>query len=113
MWGGQEIVTALLLFDLENAKFSIFGILSMKWFRTGSPAIVAECQLQFNFLPLLYQVDIRTAKFLFRFINSANSLCTLLSVHAKALLTSLLSNYGEGVLSIYDLRVAICDLLVA
>lgn len=85
--------------------------LFMKLFRTGSPAIVAECQSQFNFLPVSYQVDIRTASFMFRYINSVNSICFLLSAHAKANLSSVLSCYGESVSSMYDLRSAIANIL--
>ena len=104
-----------LLYGLETVKRDKHSLdftltrLFLKLFRTGSPAIVAGCQLQFNFLPLQYQVDIRTANFVFRYINSVktNSLCVLLSAHAKANLTSVLSCYGESVSSIcliYELQ---------
>ena len=36
----------------------------MKIFRTVSPAVVSECQQNFNFLPIESQLEIRTAKFL-------------------------------------------------
>ena len=49
----------------------------MKLFRTGSPNTVYDCQVNFGFLPAKYQILIRTAKFLQKFIASENSLCTL------------------------------------
>ena len=97
--------------DKHSLDFTLTRLF-MKLFRTGSPAIVAECQLQFNFLPLQYQVDIRTASFMFRYINSVNSLCLCLSAHAIANLASILSCYGESVSSMFDLRTAISKLLV-
>jgi len=36
----------------------------MKLFRTGSVALVEDCQRFLSFLPVSYQVDVRTAKFL-------------------------------------------------
>jgi len=45
----------------------------MKLFRTESPAVVDECQKFFRFLPVTYQIDIRTAKFLQKFMINANS----------------------------------------
>jgi len=47
----------------------------MKIFRTGSPAVVKECQFNFNFMPIQSQISIHTAKFLNKFILSENSLC--------------------------------------
>jgi len=49
----------------------------MKIFRTGSPNTVNACQVNFSFLTAKYEIFIRTAKFLQKFIASENSLCTL------------------------------------
>ena len=57
--------------------------LFMKIFRTGSPALVKECQFNFNFLPLKYQLNIRTARFLQKFAASLNSICCLFAHNAK------------------------------
>ena len=45
----------------------------MKLFKTGSAAVVSECQNFFRFLPISNQIDIRTAKFLEKFMTSDNS----------------------------------------
>jgi len=54
----------------------------MNIFRTGSPAIVRECQFNFNLVPIQSQINIRTARFLHKFIVSENSLCSLFATNA-------------------------------
>jgi len=55
----------------------------MKLFKTGSAAVVSECQIFFRFLPISNQIDIRTAKFLEKFMTSDNYICRLFECHAK------------------------------
>jgi hypothetical protein len=62
--------------DKLSFDFSLTRIF-MKLFQTGSAAVVIECQKQFRFLPLKYQVDIRSASFMLRFIATENSICNL------------------------------------
>ena len=47
----------------QSFDFSINRIF-MKLFRTGSVALVKDCQRFLNFLTASYQVDVKTAKFL-------------------------------------------------
>jgi len=54
----------------------------MKIFRTGSPAIVRECQVNFNFAPIVSQINTRTVRFLQKFIASKNNLCALFEANA-------------------------------
>ena len=42
----------------------------MKLFETGSAVVVNECQIFCRFLPISNQIDIRTAKFLEKFMTS-------------------------------------------
>jgi len=84
--------------------------LFMKIFRTGSIAVVNECQVHFTFLPLKYQIDIRTANFLEHFKNSNNTVCAALSKCADASLIGVLSTYGSSVKNVGDLRTAINEL---
>jgi len=44
-------------------EFTVTRLL-MKLYKTGSAAVVSECQNFFRFLPTSNQIDIRTAKFL-------------------------------------------------
>lgn len=75
----------------------------MKILRTGSPQVVAECQKYFGFLPLRYQIDIRTAKFLERFCNSVNPVCLLFKNRAILQLNNLYAKYDSNVENISDL----------
>jgi len=51
----------------NSIDFSL-TLIFMKLFRTGSVAMVSECQKTFNFLPLNYQVDILTASLMLHFM---------------------------------------------
>ena len=50
----------------------------MKLFRAGSVALVEDCQRFLNFLPVSYQVDVRTVKFLEKYKALENGICSLL-----------------------------------
>jgi len=67
----------------------------------------------FNFLPLKYQIDVRTASFMLRFISSENNICHLFVSHAALTLNNIYSRYGGSIDSIYSLKDAIlrqfCD----
>jgi len=73
----------LLTRDKRSFEFTLTRLF-MKLFRTGSLAVVKYCQLQFNFLPLSFQIDIRTAKFLEQFSSSENSVCLLFQQQAAS-----------------------------
>jgi len=49
----------------------------MKLFRTGSVALVEDCHRLLNFLPVSYEVDVRTAKFLQKYKATENRICIL------------------------------------
>jgi len=88
--------------DKRSFEFTITRLF-MKLFRTGSAAIVKYCQLQFNFLPLHYQIDIRTAKFLNQFSDSDNAVCALFKQRALLDLNNLYFTYGDNVKCLNDL----------
>ena len=93
--------------DKHSFDFSLTRLF-MKMFKTGSADVVAQCQVQFGFLPLSYQIDVRTAKFLFRFTHSSNFICSLLSNNAHNQLNNLFNDYS--VTSVYELQMAINNL---
>jgi hypothetical protein len=68
--------------------------LFMKLFRTGSAAVVKECQFQFQFtfLPMKYQLHIRTAPFLQKFAASSNGICSLFAHIAHRQLNDIFAN---------------------
>ena len=80
---------------------------SSKLFQTGSVDMVIECRKMFNFLPLKYQVDIRTASFRLRFISSENTICHLFISHAALAWNSIYNRYGGLVGSLQSLKDAI------
>jgi hypothetical protein len=86
-------VCPMLARDRSSLEFTITRIL-MKLFRTGSAAIIAECQRYFNFLPMHLQVTIRTAKFLNVFVASQNQVCLLFENVASLQLNTILNSFG-------------------
>ena len=72
--------------SFDNMGCKLCSVLSvvciLQVHRTGSPMIVKECQSNFNFIPIQSQINIRTARFLQKFIASENSLCSLFATNA-------------------------------
>jgi hypothetical protein len=66
----------------------------MKILYTRSAAVVEECQRYFSFLPSRYRIDIRTARFLDRFIATTNIVCSSFYVEARRQLIDILLKYG-------------------
>jgi Reverse transcriptase (RNA-dependent DNA polymerase) len=91
--------------DKHSFDFSLTRIF-MKLFRTGSAAMVTECQRLFNFLPLKYQIDIRTASFMLRFMASDNCICKLFASQADRTVADIYTRYGNSVDSIISLKEA-------
>ena len=65
----------------------------MKIFHTVSVDIVKECQLNFNILPIRFQIDIKTFRFMQKFVNSFNTICMLFNNYAIDIMNNILSNY--------------------
>jgi len=60
----------------QSLEFTLTRLF-MKVFRTASATVVIECQRNFCFLPVVLQIQIRTARFLQVFTATENSLCLL------------------------------------
>jgi len=71
--------------DKHSFDFSLIRIF-MKPFRTAAAVVVTECQILFSFLPLRYQVDIRTVSFILRFRTTDHFICNLFVLLAAGLL---------------------------
>jgi len=76
----------------KSFDFSINRIF-MKLFRTGSVALVEDCQRFLSFLPVSYQVDVRTAKFLQKYKATENRICSLFGDEADRQLRNLCTTY--------------------
>jgi hypothetical protein len=83
-------VCPLVSRDINSLEFTTTRVL-MKIFGTGSTATIAECQRNFNILPIKQQLSIRTAKFLQCFTASENTLCLLFNNIATQQLNSIFS----------------------
>jgi len=88
----------ILLYDVEACHFFVrdkhsfdFSLthIFMKRFRTGSAVVVTECQKLFSFHLFYYQVDIRTASFMLRFLATDNSICNLFALQAAGILADI------------------------
>lgn len=100
-------VEACPLYSRDKRSFDFtFTRLLMKLFCTGSRDVISQCQLYFNFLPLRYQIDLRTAKFLHSFSTSDNDVCLLFKNCAASQLDNLFANYGN-IRTISDLLSAV------
>jgi hypothetical protein len=84
-------VCPLLSRNMQSLEFTITRLF-MKLFRTGSAAIVKECQFQFTFLPMKYQLNIRTDRFLQKFATSLNGICSLFAHIAGGKLNDIFAN---------------------
>ena len=101
-------VCPLLSRQKNSLEFSVTRIF-MKLFRSSSPKIVKECQINFGFLPIASQLTVRTANFLQRFIASENTLCQLFVGNATAQLSSIFVQCGENIMTASRLRAVIHD----
>ena len=70
-------------FSWQTVTWVINNKIVYEIFSHSSPAVVKECQINFNFLPVKLQLSIRTARFLQKFVASLNSLCLLFQCKAK------------------------------
>jgi len=98
----------LVIRDKRSLEFTVTRSL-IKLFKTGSAAVISDCQKFFGFLSITYQIDIRTARFLEIFMTSDNGICMLFERHAKIGGNKIFSRYGD-VHSVSDLRCAIDEL---
>jgi hypothetical protein len=92
--------------DRQSLEFAVTRSF-MKIFHTGSSAIVAACQMNFNFLCVKHQLDIRTARFLQGYSASENSVCSVFSISADIQLRNLFSAYGGSIQTATHLASAI------
>ena len=75
--------------------------------QTGSAAVVSNRQKYFHFMPIIYQIDVRTATFLEKFMSSNNYICMLFDGLAGDCLMRVFSTYGDTVRSVLDLCCAV------
>jgi len=74
---------------VEVHSYSLAYEIVQNW----SATIISDCQKFFGFLPIIYQIDIRTARFLETFMISDNGICMLFERHAKIGRNKIFSTY--------------------
>ena len=84
----NPIVGKFLYRNKQSFEFTVTRIF-MKVFHSGSSNVVKECQFNLNFLPVKTQINMRTARFLQKFIASENSLCLLFAANAACQLNQI------------------------
>ena len=89
--------------DKRSLEFTVTRTF-MKLFRTGSVTVVRDCQKFFCFLPIINQIDIRTAKFLETYLMSENHICQLFSNRTQCALTDIFLSYDSNINSSVNLR---------
>ena len=62
--------------DQSSLSFAVTRVL-MKIFRTRSRDVTDQCQIMFGMLPVEHHVFLRKVRFLLRFKNSDNLICSL------------------------------------
>jgi len=61
--------------DQSSVSFAVTRIL-MNFFRTRSRDVTDQCQIMFDMLPVEHHVFLRKVRFLLRFKNSDNLICS-------------------------------------
>jgi len=99
----------LLSRQKHSLEFTI-NRLFMKLFSTASPHVVKNCLYYFNFLPIIHQICICTARFLQRFIATEHKFCYLFKVTASNQLQTIFSNFGPNIDTACQLKNRIFEL---
>ena len=69
----------------------------MKIFRTRSRAVTDQCQIIFDMLPVEHHVFLRKVRFLLRFKNSDNLICSLFLDNASSEIKLICKKYSANV----------------
>ena len=73
----------------------------MKIYRTRSRDITDQCQIMFGMLPVEHHVFLRKVRFLLRFKNSDNLICSLFLDNASSEIKLICKKYSANVNNIY------------
>ena len=93
----------LLSRDKQSFDFTVTRLL-MKLFSTGSLDVVLDCQRNFEFLPVPYIIDLRTAKFLQQFAVTENCICRCFLLTATRSTADIYLKYDTSITSVSQLK---------
>jgi len=103
----STLLRSVIYLFIEFQKIILQLFFSYSVHKQTTVYTVYECQVNFGFLPAKYQILIRTAKFLQKFIASENSLCTLFISDARQQLRGIFMQCGRNIQTAFQLRNAI------
>ena len=86
--------------DQSSVSFAVTRVL-MKFFRTGSREVTDQCQIIFGMLFVEHHVFMRKVRFLLRFKNSDNLICSLFLDNASSEIKLICKKYSANVNNIY------------
>jgi len=86
--------------DQSSVSFAVTRVL-MKIFRTRSRDVTDQCQIMFGMLPVEHHVFLRKVRFLLRFKNSDNLICSLFLNNASSEIKLICKKYSANVNNIY------------
>jgi len=98
----------MLTRDKRSLEFTVTRAF-MKLFRTGS-TVVNDCQKCFCLLPLTYQIDIRTARFLEQYKLSDNCICSLFARQADSSIKTIFAAYSDNIKTVTELKNTVEDI---
>jgi len=75
----------------------------IKIFRTRYRNVTDQCQIMFGMLPVEHRVFLRKVRFLLRFKNSDNLICSLFLNNAPSEIKLICKKYSANVNNIYTL----------
>jgi len=81
-------------------SFAVTRVL-MKIFRTRSRDVTDQCQIMFGMLPVEHHMFLRKVRFLLRFKNYDNLICSLFLDNAFSEIKLICKKYSENVNNIY------------
>ena len=85
---------------IKAVSFAVTRVL-MKIFRTRSRDVTEQCQIMFGMLPVEHRVFLRKVRFLLRFKNSDNLICSLFLNNASSEIKLICKKYSANVNNIY------------
>ena len=86
----------MLTRDKRSLEFTVTRSF-MKLFWTGSATVVNDCQKFFSLLPLTYQIDIRTTRFLEQFKLYDNCICSLFARQVESNIKKIYASYSDNI----------------
>ena len=87
--------------DLHSLTFAVTRVM-MKVFNTRSREVVDDCMIMFGIMPVIHQLYLRKVKFLLRFVNASNILCSVFTDNVNVELSGICDRFSADLCNICD-----------